>query len=679
MPGDPGRRGRHRRGGAARQEVRHVHPARWCGSASRSTSPATRAWRTTATSCARSPTRSCTRSCGSPARSTSTCTPPGPRRSPSGSSARRRRPAGRAPSPTADAEEGVLTPAAALWSPAGPGGRGPAVPGAGGPAGRRPRQRGRAQPLPRRQLRPPASPGSSCVAADGRLDGLRRSGRTPTRPGARPLAAGRRPRGRASRLILVSPLVKGDGLQRDDPRLLGDGRRCSRGRSTGTGGAAWSPASCSGRGRPRRCATSVTQANYGNVFLLLIGGPIVGFLCESLQRMARERDARAAARPSAAEERARLARAVHDGVLQVLALVQRRGRRARAATDSPSSAGWPGSRRRALRSLIRQQDPCGRPPAATDLAAAAGARLTRAGRCRSRCRRRASRCELPGAGGRRAGRRGRAPASTTSPRHVGAGRAGLGAARGRPPTEVDGVGARRGPGHPGRPARARPRPRAGSASRSRSAGRIADLGGTATLDTGAYGTEWELVVPRRRTRRPRDHPLRHPFADPEPDPVRRLRGRLGGAVTLWTAGDGATRAGLTVTSLMVAGGEPGPGAGAARPRRRPARPRSRATGRARRAAAVVASTAQLAEAFAGHGARARAGRSARRTFEQTAVRARGCVDADDVGRRSSLEDVRDVGLVARWSTCTARRGRRRRRRRAAACTGVAAGSARRRS
>ena len=29
----------------------------------------------------------------------------------------------------------------------------------------------------------------------------------------------------------------------------------------------------------------------------------------------------------------------------------------------------------------------------------------------------------------------------------------------------------------------------------------------------------------------------HPFLDPEPDPVRRLRGRLGGAVTLWTAGD----------------------------------------------------------------------------------------------------------------------------------------------
>jgi len=46
----------------------------------------------------------------------------------------------------------------------------------------------------------------------------------------------------------------------------------------------------------------------------------------------------------------------------------------------------------------------------------------------------------------------------------------------------------------------------------------------------------------------------HPFADPEPEPSRRLRGRLGGAVTLWTSGDGATRAGLTVTSVMLAQG-----------------------------------------------------------------------------------------------------------------------------
>lgn len=48
----------------------------------------------------------------------------------------------------------------------------------------------------------------------------------------------------------------------------------------------------------------------------------------------------------------------------------------------------------------------------------------------------------------------------------------------------------------------------------------------------------------------------HPFADPEPDDVRRLRGRLGGAVTLWTTGEGPSRAGLTISSLMVANGEP---------------------------------------------------------------------------------------------------------------------------
>ena len=48
----------------------------------------------------------------------------------------------------------------------------------------------------------------------------------------------------------------------------------------------------------------------------------------------------------------------------------------------------------------------------------------------------------------------------------------------------------------------------------------------------------------------------HPFADPEPDPARRWRGRLGGAVSLWTAGDDDGRAGLTVSSLLLAGGEP---------------------------------------------------------------------------------------------------------------------------
>lgn len=47
----------------------------------------------------------------------------------------------------------------------------------------------------------------------------------------------------------------------------------------------------------------------------------------------------------------------------------------------------------------------------------------------------------------------------------------------------------------------------------------------------------------------------HPFPTPD-DPVRRLRGRLGGTVSLWTSVGGGRGVGLTVSSFMVAGGEP---------------------------------------------------------------------------------------------------------------------------
>ncbi|MCW2760028.1 MAG: hypothetical protein JWR85_229 [Marmoricola sp.] len=66
-----------------------------------------------------------------------------------------------------------------------------------------------------------------------------------------------------------------------------------------------------------------TQKAYGNIFLLILGGAIVGFLSGLLQQMAAQRD-RAERAAAAAEERQRLARVVHDGVLQALALVQRR-------------------------------------------------------------------------------------------------------------------------------------------------------------------------------------------------------------------------------------------------------------------------------------------------------------------------------------------------------------------
>jgi len=66
-----------------------------------------------------------------------------------------------------------------------------------------------------------------------------------------------------------------------------------------------------------------TQQVYGYIFLLVLGGAIVGFLSGLLQWTARQRDIAERAAASAAE-RQRLARLVHDGVLQALALVQRR-------------------------------------------------------------------------------------------------------------------------------------------------------------------------------------------------------------------------------------------------------------------------------------------------------------------------------------------------------------------
>lgn len=50
-----------------------------------------------------------------------------------------------------------------------------------------------------------------------------------------------------------------------------------------------------------------------------------------------------------------------------------------------------------------------------------------------------------------------------------------------------------------------------------------------------------------------------PFATPDElrSPVRRLRGRLPAAVTLWTGGAGRDRAGLTVSSTLVVDGDPG--------------------------------------------------------------------------------------------------------------------------
>ncbi|MDX6278470.1 MAG: hypothetical protein QOJ72_2598 [Nocardioidaceae bacterium] len=53
------------------------------------------------------------------------------------------------------------------------------------------------------------------------------------------------------------------------------------------------------------------------------------------------------------------------------------------------------------------------------------------------------------------------------------------------------------------------------------------------------------------------HP-EHPFlpAADDRDPLRQMRGRLPSPVTVWTSGSGDGAAGLTVSSLLIANGEP---------------------------------------------------------------------------------------------------------------------------
>ncbi|MGZ5369540.1 MAG: flavin reductase family protein [Aeromicrobium sp.] len=55
----------------------------------------------------------------------------------------------------------------------------------------------------------------------------------------------------------------------------------------------------------------------------------------------------------------------------------------------------------------------------------------------------------------------------------------------------------------------------------------------------------------------------HPFMPPEGerDPLRRFRGRLPAPVTVWATGEGPDRHGFTVSSLLIADGEPGMVAG----------------------------------------------------------------------------------------------------------------------
>ena len=242
----------------------------------------------------------------------------------------------------------------------------------------------------------------------------------------------------------------------------------------------------------------IGQGNLGNIFLLLIGGPIVGFLAESLQRMAAERDA--AERAAAAErERARLARAVHDGVLQVLAMVERCG--AEAGGELAELGRLAGEQEVALRSLIRAQDKtiqdAAPVPAGTvaDLGAALQAMETMAS---PRVSVAAPREPV------------RLPAAVVEEVAAAVGQCLSNVRHHVAPDApawvlLEDLGDRvvvsvrdDGPGIPaGRLEQARDQGRLGVAASIR--GRIADLGGTAEVGSGDFGTEWELTVPRERT------------------------------------------------------------------------------------------------------------------------------------------------------------------------------------
>ncbi|MDH2415840.1 DUF5931 domain-containing protein [Nocardioides sp. CER19] len=233
----------------------------------------------------------------------------------------------------------------------------------------------------------------------------------------------------------------------------------------------------------------VDGSDYGNAFLLVIGGVMVGYMCGSLQRMATERDEAERAAAIAAE-RSRLARAVHDGVLQVLALVQRRGRE--LGGDLADLGRLAGEQERQLRGLIRAEDAADAalPREYVDLVAEL-ARLERSACVTVSAP--AFPVELPAAVSDELVAATRACLDNVR-RHVGEDASAwvlLQAFADRVELSVRDDG----PGIPtGRLDEAVAQGRLGVSESIR--GRIADLGGTATLVTGSFGTEWEFVVPR---------------------------------------------------------------------------------------------------------------------------------------------------------------------------------------
>jgi signal transduction histidine kinase len=228
------------------------------------------------------------------------------------------------------------------------------------------------------------------------------------------------------------------------------------------------------------------ETELGDIVLIVLVGLTVGFAATVLRRQA-ERVRRAVAAEAAAVERERLARAVHDGVLQVLGYLRRRG--GQLGGDAGELGRLAGEQEFALRTLLTTGPAAVDAEGRRDLAAA----LRTFGAERTSVATPAHGVELPAAAvDELVAVVGAALANVTV--HVGPDAPAwvlledLGA-------EVEISVRDAGPGIPeGRLAAAEAAGRIGVARSMR--GRVHDLGGTITCETGPDGTEWIIRVPR---------------------------------------------------------------------------------------------------------------------------------------------------------------------------------------
>lgn len=235
----------------------------------------------------------------------------------------------------------------------------------------------------------------------------------------------------------------------------------------------------------------IGAATAANVFLLVVVGLVVGYAA-GLLRVSAEARAVAVAVQAGTAERERLARAVHDGVLQALAWVQRRG--TEIGGEAAELAAVAGEQEVALRGLIgggASGEGAGTPLAGDT--ADLSAMLNRCATSSVSVATPGSAVPLPALAATELVAAVRAALDNTARHAVGAKAYVLLEDEG---SEVVVSVGDDGPGiAPGRLDEAAAGGRMGVAHSIRS--RLAALGGSATLSTGpGRGTEWELRVPR---------------------------------------------------------------------------------------------------------------------------------------------------------------------------------------